>query len=249
MASSYKWLARYYDHLFEFRRPFEKAREVVIGPILADVMSACDLCCGTGTAAIKLALRGIKTYGVDLSPDMCRITRDKARSAGVAVRVIRADMRNFRLPQPVDLVTCEFDALNHVPRRSDLRRVLKAVSAALVPGGYFVFDVNNRRAFEQVWCSTWFVDKDPVAAVMHGGHEPGSDRAYTDIEWFVRGGKCWRRYHEHVEEVCWTATEIRTALANIGFDHIRRWDAAPFFDDAVTRPGYRTFWRASKRRL
>ena len=82
---------------------------------------------------------------------------------------------------------------------------------------------------------------------MHGGHKPGTDKAWSDVEWFGREGKCWKRHHEHIEEVCWTAGEIREALASAGFDRLRSWDAAPFFQDAHTRPGNRTFWLARKR--
>jgi cyclopropane fatty-acyl-phospholipid synthase-like methyltransferase len=46
-------------------------------------------------------------FGVDLSPVMCRRAREKAREAGLPLRVIHADMREFRLPELVDLVTCE----------------------------------------------------------------------------------------------------------------------------------------------
>jgi SAM-dependent methyltransferase len=248
MASdTYRWLAKYYDHLFELRRPFEAARERVIGPLLPRVEAACDLCCGTGTLALEFARRGIKTFAVDLSPDMCRIAREKARQAALPVRVLRADMRDFRLPQAVDLITCEFDALNHVPQKRDLRRVVKCVARALRPGGHFAFDVNNRLAFQRVWPLTLFLEKDPVALVMHGGHKPGTDKAWSDVEWFVREGKCWKRHHEHIEEVCWTGGEIREALSSADFDRLRSWDAAPFFQDVYTRPGNRTFWLARKR--
>lgn len=247
MASdTYRWLAKYYDHLFDSHGPFEAARHSIIGPILPHIDSACDLCCGTGTMALLLANRGIRTFAVDLSPDMCRIAREKARLTGVPIRVLRADMRDFRLPQTVDLITCEFDALNHVPRKQDLRRVLRSVARALRPGGHFAFDVNNRLAFERIWSNTWLLDRDPVAMVMHGGHQPGADKAWTNVEWFVRSGKCWKRYHEHVEEVCWSAVEIRGALTSAGFDRVRAWDAAPFFSDGLTRRGNRTFWRARK---
>jgi len=245
-SDTYRWLAKYYDHLFDFRRPFDVARQHTVDPILPDVASACDLCCGTGTMALRFAAKGIQTFAVDLSPDMCRIARRKAREAALPVRVIRAEMQDFRLPQSVDLVTCEFDALNHLPRKRDLLRVAKSVARALRPGGHFVFDVNNRLAFERIWSNTWFLDKDPVALVMHGGHEPGSDRAWSDVEWFVRTGRSWKRYHEHIEEVCWSAAEIRDALERAGFGSIRSWDAAPFFHDALTRAGNRTFWRARK---
>lgn len=248
MASdTYRWLARYYDHLFEFRRPFAEAREIILGPLLPRISSACDLCCGTGGLALSLASQGVRVFAVDLSPEMCRITRGKARALRLPLKVICADMRTFQLPEPVDLVTCEFDALNHVPRKSDLARVLKSVAAALNPGGHFVFDVNNRLAFETAWANTWFVDKDPVAIVMHSGHKPGADKAWCDVEWFVRQGKLWRRHREHVEEVCWTPAEIIQALHNAGFDRLKTWDAAPFFNDELTKPGCRTFWRARKR--
>ncbi|MGJ5813292.1 class I SAM-dependent DNA methyltransferase [Paludibaculum fermentans] len=245
MASdTYRWLARYYDHLFEFRRQFDTARESVIGPVLPGVKAACDLCCGTGTLALELAAQGIEMYAVDLSPDMCRIARKKVRGTGLPVHVIQADMRTFVLPRQVDLVTCEFDALNHVPQKRDLGRVLRGVARALRPGGHFAFDVNNRRAFERVWSNTWFLEKDPIAMIMHGGHRRGSDRAWSDVEWFIRVGEKWTRHHEHIEEVCWSAPEIRTALAAAGFDQVKAWDAAPFFEDALTPAGNRTFWRA-----
>lgn len=247
MAShSYFWVARYYDHLFEFRRPFVSARARILNPLLANVTSACDLCCGTGTFALQLAQDGIEVYAVDLSAEMCRLTKGKVRRTGLPVTVIQSDMRDFRLPEQVDLVTCEFDALNHVPQKRDLGRVLRSVARALKPGGHFIFDVNNRPAFECIWSTTWFLDKDPVAIVMHGTHKKGTDRAWLDVEFFLRKGKTYQRHQEHVEEVCWSANEIREALKRAGFDQIRTWDAAPFFKDPYTRPGFRTFWRARR---
>ena len=248
MASTkYRWLAHYYDHLFEFRRPFTLARKCVLGPVMPRVHSACDLACGTGTYALEMAAKGVTTYAVDLSPDMCRIARSKVRKAKLPVHVIEADMRTFRLPQKVDLVTCEFDAINHVPRKQDLARVLRAVARALQPGGYFSFDLNNRLAFEQIWPQNWFIDKDPVAIIVHGDHFPGTDKAWSDVEIFVRKGKTWTRHFDRVEEVCWSAQQVEETLDAAGFEDVRAWDAAPFFDDEFTPPGNRTFWRARKR--
>jgi len=42
------------------------------------------------------------------------------RAAGLPIRVLQADVRTFRLSEPVDLITCEFDALNHILRKSGL---------------------------------------------------------------------------------------------------------------------------------
>jgi len=247
-AVPYRWLAEYYDRIFGGMTGWlDEARERVLGSILPRVGSACDLACGPGRTALLLAGRGIETFAVDLSPWMCRLARAGARSAGARVRVLRADMRDFRLPKPVDLVLCEFDALNHVPRHSDLGRVARAVARALRPGGHFYFDVNNRLAFEQVWPGTWWIDKPGVAMVMHGGADPAHDKAWTDIELFIQEGSRWRRRHERVEEVCWSAARMRAALRGAGFDRLRAWDAAPLLTgNPVIRPGHRTFYLARK---
>ncbi|HEY1207553.1 MAG: class I SAM-dependent methyltransferase [Bryobacteraceae bacterium] len=244
----YRWLAQYYDQVFTFHLPwFETARRRVLGEILPGVESACDLACGTGTTALLLARRGIRMFAVDLSPHMCRLARQKAHRAGVPLVVLRADMRDFRLPEPVDLVTCEFDALNHVPREADLARVAHSVARALRPGGYFYFDVNNRRAFEKIWPGTGFIEQPGVALVMRGGYDRARDRGWTTIDWFCREGRSWRRHRERVEQVAWTRAEMYGTLRAAGFDRIGAWDATPFFKgDPKIEPGCRTFYLARR---
>src|SRR5438045_7498429 len=97
----YGLLAKYYDRLFTFHLSwYETARQHILGEILPDVESACDLACGTGTTALALARKGIRMYGVDLSPAMRRLAREKSRRLGVPLDVIGGDVRNFLLPEP-----------------------------------------------------------------------------------------------------------------------------------------------------
>jgi SAM-dependent methyltransferase len=163
----YRWLAEYYDRVFgKGRAPFAAGRRAVLKKLMPSVRSVCDLACGTGDTALEFAGRGLRVYGVDLSPGMCAATRVKVRRAGADVRVIRADMRSFVLPEPVDLITCEFDALNHVPRRADLRLVARAASRALRPGGIFFFDVNNSAGFAAYWKGAFWIEAPGIVAVM-----------------------------------------------------------------------------------
>jgi SAM-dependent methyltransferase len=250
-ANRYIWLAEYYDQIFTPYLSWSKAaHKRVLHPVLPGVQSACDLACGTGTTALTLACKGIQMFAVDLSPRMCSLAREKARRASVPLHVLRADMRTFRLPEPVDLILCEYDALNHVPRKADLRLVANAVARALRPGGYFYFDVNNRQGFKRYWPSTVWIEKAGVAVVMHGGHDRLHDRAWSDLEWFVRDGNCWKRHHERVEEVCWSPPEIRRVLREAGFSQVRAWDATPFFkNNPLIRRGCRTVYLARKSML
>ncbi|MGH9433141.1 MAG: class I SAM-dependent DNA methyltransferase [Terriglobia bacterium] len=248
VLNQYSLLARHYDRFFTFHLDwYRRARRSVLGKMLPHIGSACDLACGTGTTALELASRGIKVFAVDLSPTMCRITRQKAARARAKISVLRADMRTFRLPEPVDLITCEFDAVNHVPKKSDLSRVASAASRAMRPGGYFYFDVNNRMAFQKIWPGTWQTEKPGLKLIMGGGYDRARDRGWTNVKWLVRTGSSWRRVHERVEQVSWTAKEIRKALRDAGFNKIRTWDATPFFrGDLRIRPGCRTFYLAQK---
>lgn len=244
----YRWLADYYDLIFQVPAGFTTARKKILRPLWPQIQIACDLACGTGRTLVELAGRGVKVYGVDLSAGMCRAARTKLRKHGLQGRVFQADMRDFLLPEPVDLVTCEFDALNHIPEREDLAKVADAVSAALRPGGHFFFDVNNRGAFLNTWDEVWWNDLPGVAMVMHGGHEDSGLRAWCDVEWFVEEKNgLWRRHREHVEEVCWSEAEMRRALKSAGFDRVDVWDGYPFFRTRFYAPGYRSFYLARKR--
>ncbi len=247
-TNSYTWLAQYYDELFQpFRLSVDAAHRHILAPILPKVTTACDLACGTGTTAIAIARHGIKVFAVDLSPKMCRITRTKSQRASVPVHVLRADMRDFKLPTPVDLIICEGDALNHLPRKSDLVKVARAAARALKPAGYFFFDVNMRKGFRQYWSRTQWMERPGLAVVMRGGEDHLHDKAWCDIDWFIRERTLWRRHHERIEEVCWSPTEIRRALTAAGFDRVRTWDAAPFFpDNPLVLRGCRALFLARK---
>ena len=244
----YALLAQYYDHFFTSHLlAYRRARKRILGKIFPQVRCACDLACGTGTTAVELARRGLRVFAVDLSPTMCGLTREKARRAGTTVTVIRSDMRTFRLPEKVHLITCEYDAVNHVPRKSDLARVARAAARALYPGGYFYFDVNNRRHLETNWPGTSYAEKRGVVMIMRGSYDRRRAKGCVDLGWFVRERGCWRRFEERVDEVWWTASEIRRALRAAGFTSIRAWDARLFARGHPRLPaGCRTFYLAQK---
>jgi SAM-dependent methyltransferase len=245
----YTLLARYYDQFFTSHvAAHRRARQKLLGEILPQVRSACDLACGTGTTALELARRGMKVFAVDLSATMCGLARKKARRAGAAVTVIRNDMRKFRLPEKVDLITSEYDAVNHVPRKSDLGRLARAAARALHPGGYFYFDVNNRQHLETNWPGASYAEKRGVVMVMRGSYDWRHAKGCVDIDWFIRERGCWRRFRERVEEVWWTASEIRRALRAAGFTNVQARDAKLFSGGHPRRPaGCRTFYLAQKK--
>ncbi|MEZ5816243.1 MAG: class I SAM-dependent methyltransferase [Hyphomicrobiaceae bacterium] len=57
---------------------------------------ALDLGCGTGYWAVELTRRGWSVTGIDLVGSAVQAARDRARSAGVAVRLVRGDVTALR---------------------------------------------------------------------------------------------------------------------------------------------------------
>ncbi len=111
-------------------------QRVAGGPVRA--RRALDLACGTGYAAIGLAVAGLadEVHASDLSTKMLERCRANATDAGADVRVVLADAE--RVPyadDSFDLVVAR-GALHHVPEPSamlaEIRRVLSPGGTALV---------------------------------------------------------------------------------------------------------------------
>lgn len=244
----YNLLAKYYAEMQGDAAQMNRgARQNILGRTLQNPQSFCDLGCGSGETALDFARKGCQVFAVDLSPIFCRTVRAQARGEGLRIKVIQADMRSFQLPEPVELVTCEFAALNHLPRRSDLPRTLRAVWRALQPGGWFLFDVNTCASLREQYASTHFIETPNFKVVFHGEWFPKQRKAVLDFEWFLPEGKLWRHARERVENVCWPEKEIRTELRKAGFNPIQVWEGVkvrPFHPEA--RRGYDTYFLAQK---
>jgi SAM-dependent methyltransferase len=102
--------------------------------------SAADIGCGTGLFARYLSdCWRAPVWAVDISPEMLRVA--ERNCIGANVRLLRQDIRRLRLPEPVDLVTSNFDALNHLTGKGELRVAFQCIAGNLRPGGHLYFDL------------------------------------------------------------------------------------------------------------
>lgn len=65
-----------------------------------------DVGCGTGRHSIELARRGYRVTGLDLSPAMLEVAREKARLQRVEVEWVHADATDFDLGREFDAAIC-----------------------------------------------------------------------------------------------------------------------------------------------
>ena len=110
-----------------------------------------DLGCGTGIITTALSAMGHEMIGIDLSPDMLMVARERATEMGENVLWLCQDMRRFELYGTVDAITCNLDGINYLPSSEALSKCFSLVNNYLGPGGVFVFDVNTPYKFETVF--------------------------------------------------------------------------------------------------
>lgn len=104
-----------------------------------------DLGCGTGNHAWRLASRGYRVIGVDLSEPMLKIARQKKDSFRLPIGTapplfIRGDIRRLNLKINFDAVIALFAVLGYQPETEDVLAFMRTVERHLVPGGLFLAD-------------------------------------------------------------------------------------------------------------
>jgi SAM-dependent methyltransferase len=141
-ARSYDCLADVYDQCVGWGsfRSIRRAFETLQRRYGITFRSAADLGCGTGLFACYLHdVWRVPVYAVDISPAMILRARRNCSRPGIAF--LLQDIRDLRLPQPVDLITAHFDTLNHIVRPAELRATLNRLYQNLRPGGHLLFDL------------------------------------------------------------------------------------------------------------
>ena len=236
------WLvSRFYDDLWPRRsNAWRAARRHLLNPVLRQSRTICELGCGTGTNSIEFARRGLRVYAVDLSEGMCHVTREKARKKRVKLNIIQADMRKFRLPEPVDCVASEWGPINHLRRKSDLLKVMQCVARALRPGGYFYFDLHQRRHFES-WAEPVVFENSKFFMAEQGGYLPQLGKGWAEFTFFIPSARGrWIRRSDLFVQVHWTHKQVFRALRRAGFNSIRLFDFCDLEAAPSTRPGARS---------
>jgi SAM-dependent methyltransferase len=223
-AEAYDWEGTLDFSRQAFRRVTAVCREFGLRPA-----RSLDLGCGTGTLAILMAEAGWKVIGLDLSEAMLAQARQKALDAAQAVEFVQQDMRDFRIEEPVALVTSFYDTVNHLLFAEDLQSTFRGVARALLPGGLFVFDINTEATFHQLWGgATHFIDGPKASTVYRTTYDAETRLAKGLVTGFLRRGRQHERFDEEILERYWPPEEMAGHLAAAALHPVRREPFNPF---------------------
>lgn len=192
-------------------------------PGLPDERRLLDLCCGSGRLARIFLDAGYDVTGIDLSESMLAHARQNNLpylTAGQA-RFLQADAADFRLERGVGLVISTFDALNHLPDFASLRRCFACVRQALLPGGWFIFDLNTMRGLKEQWNGISVSNTPELALINHAIWVEETRRGYTAITGFARlENGLYERFEETVFNSAFEMARVCQALQEEGFANV-----------------------------
>ncbi|MSP83116.1 MAG: class I SAM-dependent methyltransferase [Alphaproteobacteria bacterium] len=183
--------------------------------------SILEIACGPGYHTRGFARLGVNATGLDLRPEMVAFARELARKNGVAAAWIAADMRDFRLPEPVDAIITMYDALDYLADQDDVIAHFRNVAANLKPDGVYILEFTHPHdtGFADYGSFRYEGVRDGVRVVIewannNPAYEP--DTLVADVEVTLRVTEKGREqvFVDRARERMFTAPEIR-ALARL----------------------------------
>lgn len=102
-----------------------------------------EIACGTGRVAIRLAREGVNVVGLDLSPQMLAVAREKSVRLE-NMRWVQGDMRSFEMGETFGLAIIPGHAFQNLNTPHDQVACLECIGRHLRPGGFLVVHLDHQ---------------------------------------------------------------------------------------------------------
>ena len=180
-----------------------------------------DLACGHGRIANRLAARGARVAGLDLTSSFLDRARKDAADANLEVEYVQGDMRHLPWTAEFDVVVNWFTAFGYFDDDTD-RAILAGVHNALRPQGRFLVEMNHGPNLMRRFLPAMTYRAGNDTMVDEHTHDPlaGRIRVRRTV---IRGGRV--RTFEFSTRV-WAFPELRDWLRAAGFSVVDVFDGA-----------------------
>lgn len=125
---------------------------------------------GTGRITIPLAKREVNITALDISPQMLKALKVKAKKENIKIKTICADMRSFKLREKFDAVIITYRTFQHMYSVDDQIKALKNIKKHLKPNGLLIFDVYNPN-LNYIQKGNWQWRKDSTIKLLDAKQE------------------------------------------------------------------------------
>ncbi|MEQ2527343.1 class I SAM-dependent methyltransferase [Robertmurraya yapensis] len=207
------------------------------GPIL-------DVACGTGRFTIPLAERGFDITGLDITPEMLQLAKQKAERLNVSVNWVHADARQFELSRKYRFIFTTGNSFQHFLDRASVDGLLGSVYRHLDEDGVFAFE--SRNPTSSILMADEEVEKDAGSWTDNDGYQCSSTyrRTYdhkSQLEHYIFTNRRWKEFSKVVETIepfvlrYFFPQELESLLFYNGFELVEMYgnfDKSPFQADS-----------------
>ena len=192
-----------------------------------------DLGCGTGKMTLELARRGRDMTGIDYSPEMLNVARELADEEGLSnILWLCQDIRDFELYGTVDVCISCLDTINHLTSPKDLDKCLKLVHNYLAPDGLFIFDINGKYKFDNIYADNSYVmEEEGAMCVWQNYYNEKTSKCNFYISLFEeREDGLYERYDEEQTERMYTLRSVKKHLEDSSLEFVGAFSDFEFND-------------------
>lgn len=189
-----------------------------LGIIPTDLL---DIACGEGSFAVAMSKQGYNVTGIDQSQRMIKLAQERAREENVPVNFVVEDMRSIPFEGVFDLCTSFFDSLNYILSVNDLLEAFQNAYKALVPGGFFIFDMNTIYGLAVDWmrAETYIQNEaDDFMEIHRQSFDYENQIATMEITIFKKRRRLWERIDETHRERGYPIADIQFLINQTGFE-------------------------------
>ena len=134
--------SQYYDLLYsgkDYNKEVEYIHEL-IKTNLANAKCILDMGCGTGKHAELLCDKGYFVQGIDLSEDMLKIAKQRAKGKEEKLSFSQSKIQDLYLNKKFDVVISLFHVMSYQNTNEDLIKAFEVAKKHLKKDGLFIFD-------------------------------------------------------------------------------------------------------------
>lgn len=185
-----------------------------------------ELGCGTGALTRLLAQAGYDMIGLDSSPDMLSIARERQAEEGTEILYLQQDMREFELYGTVRAIVSVCDCMNYLMEYEELVQVLRLADNYLDPGGVFVFDMNTVYKYREILGEQTIGENREEGSFLWENYfdeEQGINE--YDLTLFVRDedGR-YRKFEETHFQRAYEVEDVKRAIKEAGMELVGMYD-------------------------
>ncbi|MBR5047060.1 MAG: class I SAM-dependent methyltransferase [Eubacterium sp.] len=225
---AYESFARVYDQLMD-DVPYDAwcsfLKDRLAGQGIHDGL-ALELGCGTGKMMERMAKAGFDMIGVDSSPDMLQIARERSEGLPYSLLYLLQDMREFELYGTVRAVFSICDSVNYILDPEELAEVFRLVNNYLDPGGIFLFDFNTEYKYRDLMGETTIAeDREDVSFIWYNEYDGAEHLNYIDLNVFVKEEKdLYRKFSEQHIQMGYRLEEMIRLVERSGLAYLAAYD-------------------------